>query len=270
MLKSSAPVLIDTHAHLYLPEFEEDRAEMLHRAQEAGIAEIYLPNIDSRSIGPMQALEAAHPGLCHAMMGLHPCSVKADFEEELAVVRHWLDKRPFAAIGEIGIDLYWDSTTFDIQEVAFRRQIGWAKELDLPIVVHSRDSTEEVLDILASEKNGRLRGILHCFTGTVEQAKQAWSLGFHLGIGGVVTFKNSGLDNVVEQIPLDWLVLETDAPYLAPVPHRGKRNETAYTKLVAEQVAKLKGIDYEEVASQTSLNAKNIFLKRRQAYTTLY
>ncbi|MCC6725546.1 MAG: TatD family hydrolase, partial [Saprospiraceae bacterium] len=195
----------------------------------------------------------------HAMMGLHPCSVKENFEEELALVETWLSKRSFCAIGEIGIDLYWDKSTLDIQIEAFKRQITWAKKLGLPIIIHSRESTELILDILESEKDERLNGILHCFTGSVAQAEKAWSLGFHLGIGGVVTFKNSGLDKVVAELPLDWLVLETDAPYLAPIPYRGKRNESAYVRLVAEKIAEVKSIDIQEVAKITSLNARKIF-----------
>ncbi len=261
--------LTDTHAHLYLKEFSEDRAEVIERAIAAGVDSFYLPNIDSSSINDMLELEAAYPGRCHAMMGLHPCSVQANYEEELAIVKDWLTKRPFCAIGEIGIDLYWDKSTLDIQVDAFKRQIGWAKDLGLPIVLHSRESTELILDVLKDEKDERLRGILHCFTGTISQAEMAWSLGFYLGIGGVVTFKNAGLDKIVEALPLDWLVLETDSPYLAPLPHRGKRNESAFVKLVAEKVSQVKCIDIQQVASITTRNVKNIFEKKTLAYTTL-
>ncbi len=259
MTNPSKIVLVDTHTHLYLKEFEADRAEMMERAMKLGVSEFYLPNIDSRVIEDMLALEAAYPGKVHAMMGLHPCSVKDDFHRELEIVESWLEKRPFCAIGEIGIDLYWDKSTLGIQIEAFRTQIAWAKKYDLPIVIHSRESTDIILDILKEEKDERLRGILHCFAGTAQQAETAFSMGFYLGIGGVVTFKNAGLDKVVSEIPLEWLVLETDSPYLAPVPHRGKRNESAFVRLVAEKIAALKSIDLEEVANVTTLNSKNIF-----------
>jgi TatD DNase family protein len=261
MAEANKITLIDTHTHLYLPEFDADRDEVMRRAKLEGVEKFFLPAIDSRVIGSMLDMEAAYPGQVHAMMGLHPCSVKEDYESELEPAEQWLSRRQFCAIGEIGIDLYWDKTTLDLQVKAFKTQIAWAKQLDLPIVIHSRESTELILDILTEEKNEHLRGILHCFTGTVEQAELANSLGFYLGIGGVVTFKNAGMDRVVSELPLDWLVLETDAPYLAPVPFRGKRNESAYLKLVAEKVAALKSIDLQAVADRTTTNAKNIFEK---------
>lgn len=269
MIDSSKITLVDTHAHLYLNEFDADRTEMMDRAFEAGVEKFFLPGIDNRVIPEMLRLESTYPGKVHAMMGLHPCSVKDDFHQELSIVEEWLEKRPFCAIGEIGIDLYWDKSTLDIQIEAFRTQIAWAKKYDLPIVIHSRESTDVILDILKEERDERLRGILHCFTGTKEQAAEAYSLGFYLGIGGVVTFKNSGLDKVVSELPLDWLVLETDAPYLAPIPYRGKRNESAYLRLVAEKVASIKNVDLQEVANVTTDNAKNIFEKITWAYTTL-
>jgi len=261
--------LTDTHTHLYLKEFDTDRAAMVSRAIAAGVENFYLPNVDSRTINDMLALEAAYPGQFHAMMGLHPCSVKEDYESELALVEDWLAKRPFCAIGEIGIDLYWDKSTLDIQIDAFRRQIGWAKKLGLPIVIHSRESTELILDILKDEQDEKLRGILHCFTGNDTQAAAAWSLGFYLGIGGVVTYKNAGLDKVVAELPLEWLVLETDSPYLTPVPNRGKRNESAFVRLVADKVAAIKNVDIQQVAAVTTHNAKNIFEKITLAYATL-
>lgn len=269
MTDSPNLLLADTHTHLYLKDFDGDRREMMERALASGVSKFYLPNIDSRVIDDMLALEAAYPDHCHAMMGLHPCSVKEDFEAELSIVAQWLDKRPFCAIGEIGIDLYWDKQTLDIQIEAFRRQIGWAKARDLPIVIHSRESTDLILDILKDEQDERLRGILHCFTGSVAQAEAAWNLGFYLGIGGVVTFKNAGLDKVVAEIPLEWLVLETDSPYLAPIPHRGKRNESGFVRIVAEAVARVKNVDIQRVATVTTHNAKNIFEKINLAYTTL-
>ncbi len=262
MIETTKLSFTDTHTHLYLKEFSDDRSEVIANAMKAGVEAFYLPNIDSTSIKDLLDLEAAYPGRCHAMMGLHPCSVKANYEEELALVKDWLDKRPFCAVGEIGIDLYWDKSTLAIQVDAFKRQIGWAKELGLPIVVHSRESTELILEVLQDEKDERLRGILHCYTGTISQAETAWSLGFYLGIGGVVTFKNAGLDKTVEALPLEWMVLETDAPYLAPVPNRGKRNESAFVKLVAEKISEIKSIDIQTVASVTNRNAKNIFEKK--------
>ena len=262
MLQDSAITLIDTHTHLYLKEFDHDRAAMIERAVSAGVEKFYLPNVDSRVVDDMLALEAAYPDRCHAMMGLHPCSVKEDFETELELVDHWLSKRPFCAIGEIGIDLHWDKKTLDLQIRAFKTQIGWAKKLDLPIVIHSRESIELILDILKDERDERLRGILHCFTGTSAQAEVAFAMGFHLGIGGVVTFKNAGLDKVVSEIPLEWVVLETDAPYLAPIPYRGKRNESAYIRLVADKVAEVKSLELQEVANVTTANARRIFEKK--------
>ncbi|MBI1223632.1 MAG: YchF/TatD family DNA exonuclease [Bacteroidetes bacterium] len=262
-------MLVDTHTHLYLPEFDTDRTAIMERAMAVGVNEFYLPAIDSRVIESMLKMEEAYPGQVHAMMGLHPCSVKEDYTVELEIVKNWLDKRPFCAIGEIGIDLYWEKSTLDIQIDAFRTQINWAKNFDVPIVIHSRESTELILDILKDEKHEKLRGILHCFTGTAEQAETAFSLGFHLGIGGVVTFKNAGLDKIVSDIPLEWLVLETDSPYLAPVPYRGKRNESAFIRLVAEKVASIKSVDLEEVAKVTTMNSKNIFQKITWPYTTL-
>lgn len=256
--------LVDTHAHLYAKAFNADRSEMIERAVARGVETFYLPNIDSGSIEGMLALEAAYPHRCFAMMGLHPCSVQENYEEELAVVRSWLDKRPFCAIGEIGIDLYWDKSTLAIQEIAFRRQISWALEFDVPIVIHARESTEEILVILESLQEARLRGIFHCFTGDAGQAARAIALGFHLGIGGVLTFKNSGLDQTVSGIDLRHLVLETDAPYLAPVPFRGKRNESSYVYFVAEKLAEIKGITIEEVARITTANAAKIFVQQAQ------
>ena len=251
--------LIDTHAHLYAKAFNHDRAEMIDRAVGRGVEQFFLPNIDSSSIEIMLALEAAYPQRCFAMMGLHPCSVKENFEKELALVRQWLDKRPFCAVGEIGIDLYWDKSTLSIQEEAFRRQIRWALEFGLPIVIHSRESTEEILAILEELSEERLRGIFHCFTGDLAQAERAIALGFYLGIGGVLTFKNAGLDKTVADIDLEHLVLETDAPYLAPVPYRGKRNESSYVYQVAEKLAEVKGVSLEEIARITTANAGKIF-----------
>lgn len=252
-------MLIDTHTHLYLNRFEEDRAAVMQRAIDNGVARFYLPNIDSTSIDDMLQLEADYPGQCFAMMGLHPCSVKENYKEELAAVKKWLDQRPFCAVGEIGLDLYWDKTFFEQQKEAFRIQIQWAKDLNLPIVIHSRASTWEVIEILRAEQDDKLRGIFHCFGGSVEEANAITALGFYLGIGGVLTFKKSGLDKTMEAISLEHVVLETDAPFLAPSPYRGKRNESSYVRLIAEKMASIKNMTLEEVTAITTQNAMKIF-----------
>lgn len=262
-------MLIDTHSHLYLEEFDTDRREMMNRAQEAGVRQVYLPNIDSSTIQPMLSMENEYPGQCFPMMGLHPGSVKENYRDELRIVEQWLSKRWFCAIGEIGIDLYWDKTFIEQQKDAFLIQVDWAKELDLPIVIHSRESIDLIIDLLKSVKSQGLRGIFHCFTGTTYQAKEIMDLGFHMGIGGVLTFKKSGLAETVSGIPLEWLVLETDSPYLTPTPFRGKRNESAYLKIIAEALSKAKNLDLEAIAEATTDNAKKIFAKKTEAYTTL-
>jgi TatD DNase family protein len=254
-------MLIDTHAHLYLPEFDNDREAMIGRAMAAGVGRFYLPNIDSSSIGAMLRLEQQYPGQCFAMMGLHPCSVKEDYRKELAIVEDWLVKRPFAAVGEIGIDLYWDKTFVKEQDGAFLQQIEWAAARQLPVVIHSRDAMDHILQLLRHQPIHGLRGVFHCFSGTVSQAEVAIELGFLLGIGGVLTFKNSGLDLVVKSLPLEHLVLETDSPYLAPVPYRGKRNESSYLALVANRLADIKGLPVDEVASITTQNAMRLFAR---------
>lgn len=232
---------------------------MLARAAAAGVERFLLPNIDKDSISAMLELEAAHPGRCHAMMGLHPCSVGDNYEEELSVVRDYLDRRDFIAIGEIGIDLYWDKTNLDRQREAFLRQVHWALELDRPIVIHSRESTDVLIELLQDVNNPALKGVFHCFTGDRRQAEVIIDMGFYLGIGGVLTFKNGGLGPVVADLPLGALVLETDAPYLAPAPHRGKRNESAYVRLVADKLAEIKGVSLEEIAESTTANARRLF-----------
>lgn len=254
--------MIDTHTHLYAEEFDEDRNEMIQRALDKGITEFYLPAIDSESHEQLLALEAAYPGNIHAMMGLHPCYVKPEtWEKELSIVESYLQQRSFAAIGEIGIDLYWDQSTLDIQIKAFETQIDWAIARDLPIVIHTRESFDEVFEVLERKRHPKLRGIFHCFSGNLEQAQQAIELGFVLGIGGVVTFKNGKIDQFLHEIPLDKIVLETDAPYLAPVPYRGKRNESAYLELVAQKLVDIYGIDFAEIGRITTENAKRIFQK---------
>lgn len=251
--------LIDTHAHLYASEFDADRDQMIARAIEQGVEQYYLPNIDSTSIEGMMRLEEAYPGRCFAMMGLHPCSVKDNYEQELSIVRQWIERRTFCAIGEIGLDFYWDLTHVEQQKSAFLTQVEWALEFDLPVIIHSRESMDDILALLHPIKQNGLRGIFHCFGGTVEQARAAIELGFLLGIGGVLTYKKAGLDVVLADIDLRHLVLETDAPYLSPVPHRGKRNESAYLRVVAERLAEIKGLPLDEIARVTSENAEKLF-----------
>ncbi|MBK0402594.1 TatD family hydrolase [Adhaeribacter sp. BT258] len=251
--------LIDTHAHIYAADFKTDQRETLRRAQEEGVTRILMPNIDHTSIDAMLETEAQHPELCLAMMGLHPCSVKKDFQQELYRIEAWLNQRNFIGIGEAGIDLYWDKTFLAQQQEALQVQVDWAVKFRLPLILHTRDSFSETYEIIARNQHENLTGIFHCFSGTAEEAKKAIDLSFYLGIGGVATFKNGGFDKVLPEIPLEKIVLETDCPYLAPVPHRGKRNEPAYVKLVAEKVAQLKNISVEELAEVTTANAKKLF-----------
>lgn len=258
-------MLIDTHAHLYSKQFDADRPEMMQRAFDAGLTHIFLPNIDSESIDIMLALEAAYPDRCFAMMGLHPCSVNAEFEKELALVREWLDRRPFVAVGEIGLDYYWSKEFVSEQKIAFRAQIDWAKAAEIPVAIHARDSMDDILDILEERQDGSLRGVLHCFTGDATQARRALELGFLLGLGGVLTYPKGGIDTVVRDLPLESLVLETDAPYLAPVPQRGKRNETAYIQYVAQKLAEVMGRDLDEIKAVTSQNALRLFAPSKSA-----
>ena len=251
-------MLIDTHAHLYAKQFDEDRAAMIDRAIEKGVEKFYLPNIDSESIEGMLQLEKDYPDRCFPMMGLHPCSVKENFEEELKIVEQWLGKRKFSAVGEIGTDLYWDKTFYEQQKKAFIRQVEWAIDLDLPIIIHCRESMDLTIDLVQPYK-GKLRGIFHCFGGSLEQAQKIMDLDFLMGIGGVLTFKKAKLDEVIKDIPLEYLVLETDSPYLAPKPFRGKRNESAYVRIVAEKMAEAKSCSLEEIAKVTSKNSDNLF-----------
>jgi TatD DNase family protein len=251
--------LIDTHCHIYGEEFDRDLPAIIERAENEGVEKFYLPGIDSSVIDRMLKTEQQFPGKCLAMMGLHPCSVKEDYRQELAVVAEWLDRRRFAAVGEIGLDFYWDKTFSDQQYDAFRQQLELAKQHKLPAVLHCRDSLDESIGVVKSLQDGRLSGIFHCFGGTPEQARQITDLGFYLGIGGIITYKNSGLGPVIEQTSLDHIVLETDAPYLSPVPFRGKRNESSYLKYVVQKLAELKQAPVEEVAAITTRNAQKIF-----------
>ena len=253
-------ILTDTHTHLYSEQFKEDIDEVVQKAINLGISRFFLPNIDSGYTAALLALAKKYPDNMFPMMGLHPCSVKADYQQELTHVEKMLSEHQVVAIGEIGIDLYWDKTFFKEQQVAFRHQIRLAKANNLPFVIHCRDAFDEIFEILDEENDENMRGIFHCFTGTLEQAEKIIAYGgFKLGIGGVVTFKNAGLDKVVEQITLEHLVLETDAPYLAPVPYRGKRNESAYIIEIATKVANLKQVSLEEVAKITTSNSKTVF-----------
>lgn len=252
-------MLIDTHAHLYLPEFDDDRAEMTERARKAGVEAVILPNIDEGSVGRLRELMAFDPVFYRGAMGLHPCSVRENWRQQLDAIAAELDRGGYIGVGEVGTDRYWDLQWIEAQEEAFAEQLRWSREKDLPVIIHSRDSLDENIAIVEKYQDGRLRGIFHCFNGTVEQGKRILDLGLLLGIGGVISFKNAGLGPVMAALPLEGMVLETDAPYLAPVPHRGKRNESAYVALVARQLAAYKGLEFEEVARVTTHVTKTLF-----------
>ncbi len=252
-------IITDTHTHLYSEAFDEDRAEMITRALDANIKRFFIPAIDSTYTESMFQLEKDFPENIFLMMGLHPTHVKENYTEELKHVEEQLAKRKFYALGEIGIDLYWDKSTLDIQIEAFRHQINLAKQYQLPIVIHCRDAFDEIFEVLEQEKADDLYGVFHCFTGNLEQAKQAISFNMKLGIGGVVTFKNGKIDQFIKQIDLKHIVLETDSPYLAPKPYRGKRNESLYINKVLEKLSELYGISEEAIANITTENSKDIF-----------
>lgn len=251
--------LTDTHTHLYLEEFNDDRKEMIERALEQDVKAMLLPNIDSSSTAGLLELCKQFPDNCFPMMGLHPTSVKENYIEELEKVENLLMKNKFFAIGEIGIDLYWDETFQREQEIAFVKQIALAKKYQLPIVIHMRESFDEVYKIVKAHASPELTGVFHCFTGTLEQAEKIIKQNFLLGIGGVLSFKSSGLDKVVEKVDMKHLVLETDSPFLTPIPFRGKRNESAYIRLIARKIAEIKKITLEEVAEITTSNANQLF-----------
>jgi len=251
--------LIDTHCHLYMPDFRPDLDALMQRAQLAGVEKFYLPAIDSEVINDILVFETAYPGKAFAMMGIHPCSIKEDYNEELRITEEWLNKRPFAAIGEIGLDFYWDKTFTTQQYHAFETQMQWALQRSMPIVIHSRNAMQQTIDTLKPFAEKGLRGIFHCFSGTAADAEQITALGFLLGIGGVITYKNAGLGAALENIGLEHLVLETDAPYLTPVPFRGKRNESSYLTYIAQKLAEVKKVTVEEVAEVTTANAEKIF-----------
>ena len=252
-------VLTDTHTHLYYETDAVKRSELMQRCKQNDISRLFLPNVDAASVPLMFELLEAYPANCYPMLGLHPCSVKDNWEEELAVIQPALHRHKIYAIGEIGIDLYWDKTFLTEQIHAFKLQIKWAKALKLPIVIHCRDAFDEVYQVLLDEQDENLRGIFHCFTGTLEQAEKIIALGFYLGIGGVVTYKNAGLDKILPQIDLKHVVLETDSPYLTPVPYRGKPNESSYLIYVAQKVSDLYQTSVEHVAEVTTENSKKIF-----------
>ncbi|WP_339695593.1 TatD family hydrolase [uncultured Marixanthomonas sp.] len=254
-------MLTDTHTHLYSDAFDEDRKQVMQRAIDAGVKRFFIPAIDSGHTEEMYELEKNYPDQVFLMMGLHPTSVKENYEEELAHIEKQFKKRSFYAVGEIGIDLYWDTSTLAIQQDAFKRQLQMAKKHKLPIVIHCRDAFDEVFEVLESEKGDDLFGIFHCFTGTKEQAEQALSYNMKLGIGGVVTFKNGKIDQFLNQIDLKHIVLETDSPYLSPTPYRGKRNESSYLELICKKVAQLYNVTEEEIAKITTQNSKEIFSK---------
>jgi TatD DNase family protein len=252
-------MITDTHTHLYSSQFNEDQKEMMQRAKDAGVSKFFVPAIDSSYTESMFKLEENFPLEVYLMMGLHPTSVKENYLEELAHVKEWIEKRNFYAIGEIGIDLFWDKTFLVQQQEAFKTQIRWAKEKKLPIVIHCREAFDEIFEILEAEKGADLRGIFHCFTGTKEQAMQAISYNMKLGIGGVATFKNGKIDTFLSEINLQHIVLETDAPYLAPVPYRGKRNESAYITKVVDKLVDIYGLSFKEISEITTQNSKDIF-----------
>ena len=256
-------IFTDTHTHLYLEEFDADRAEVIQNAREKGVERILLPNIDSTTLNRLRKMVSAYPENCFPMMGLHPTSVTEDFEKELALVENELQTENYYGVGEIGIDLYWDQTFAEEQKEAFRRQLQWAKKYGLAVSIHTRNAFEPVLQIVKQELTDALQGVFHCFTGTLKEAKQLLDTGFKLGIGGIVTFKNSGLAETVAVLPLESLVLETDAPYLTPVPFRGKRNQSAYLIYIAQKIAGVKNIPVEEVAAVTTATADGLFFKNK-------
>jgi len=252
-------ILTDTHCHLYSEEFATDINAVIERAEKEGVSKFYLPAIDSTTHEQMIVLEEQFPGKCIAMMGLHPCYVKENYVTELQQVEDWLAKRKFAAVGEIGLDFYWDKTFTTQQYEVFRKQIEWALQYQLPIVIHTRNAMAETIAVVKEFAGRGLTGIFHCFSGNAADAATIIDMGFYLGIGGVITYKNSGLAEVIEKIGLEHLVLETDAPYLTPVPFRGKRNESSYLKYVVEKLALIKNVSIEEVAAITTANAEKIF-----------
>lgn len=249
----------DSHAHIYSDEFKADRIDVLERTRAANVLKLVMPNVDHTSIDAMMDVEEKWKGMCFATMGLHPVSVKKDFQRELYIVEDWLSKRKFAAVGEMGTDMYWDKTLWNEQVEAFNIQVSLAKKYKLPIIIHCRETLDETIKLVEEVQDGNLTGVFHCFGGTVEQAEKISKLKFYVGIGGVATFKKSGLDAVLPAVPLEQILLETDSPYLAPVPHRGKRNEPSYIPIIAQKIAEAKQISVDEVMRQTTANTFTLF-----------
>ena len=252
-------IFIDSHTHLYLENFDNDRNQVIEKAIDSGTKYMLLPAIDKSTFGQMQSLSKQFPENCFSMIGVHPTSVKENYKEEIKLVEEELEKGNYCAIGEIGIDLYWDKTFAEQQKIAFRHQLQLAKQYQLPVAIHTRDSFDDVYKVVKEEQDGNLKGVFHCFVGSLEEAQKIMDLNFLMGIGGVVTFKNSGLDKVVKDIPLESILLETDSPFLTPTPFRGKRNESAYIKLIAEKIAEIKNVEIEKVAEITTSNCMKLF-----------
>ncbi len=250
---------VDTHSHIYAKEFADDLKETIQRSKDLGVERIYMPNIDASSIMDLNRVAESFPEICIPQMGLHPCYVKEDYKEQLRQIRKELERKKYSAVGEIGIDLYWDKTFLAQQTEAFKTQIEWAKELSLPIVIHSRDSLELTIEIVSKMQNGNLNGIFHCFSGTEDQISKIEDLGFYIGIGGVITFKNGGLDKVLAKRNCKNFVLETDSPYLAPKPYRGKRNESAYIPLIAQKLSEVIQLSIDDIARMSTENANKVY-----------
>lgn len=254
---------IDSHAHIYLSEFDKDKKETIARSKKAGVSRILMPAVDSSTHESMLKTEEEFRDVCISMMGLHPCSVNENYEDELSKIEKYLQQRKFIAIGEIGLDFYWDLSFKEQQYSAFHRQIEWALHYDMPISIHSRNATDECIEVVQQHQQGNLKGVFHCFSGTVEQARKVIDAGFYLGIGGVLTFKNAGLDKVVKEVDLVHIILETDAPYLAPTPYRGKRNECSYIPLIGQKLADLKETGIENIAAVTTANTEKLFALKK-------
>jgi TatD DNase family protein len=252
-------IFIDTHTHLYDEESIELQDQHIHRAMAAGVKKMYMPNCDSTTIHPMMAIAERFPNNCFPMIGLHPCYVKGNYQDELAIVEQQLAQHSFSAIGEVGLDFYWDRNFDKEQKIAFEQQIDWAIALKLPVIIHSRSSTKECIDIIKRKQNGSLVALFHCYSGTAEEAQEIVALGGYLGIGGVVTYKKTNLPDLLLTIPIEHIVLETDAPYLAPVPYRGKRNESSYIPIIADKIAEVYQLPLETIAAITSTTAQKIF-----------
>ncbi|MBL0235598.1 MAG: TatD family hydrolase [Saprospiraceae bacterium] len=250
---------IDTHTHLYLEEFKLDLDQVIQRATENGLVNVLLPNIDVRTIPEVDAMCQDYPEIARGMMGLHPCSVNENYLHDLDIIGKKLYSSTYIGVGEVGLDLYWDKTNFEIQKQAFITQINWAKELKLPLSIHTREATTEALQIIETLQDGSVKGVFHCFGGSVEEARRVSDLGMYLGLGGVTTYKKSNLPDILNQFGLDRIVLETDAPYLTPVPHRGKRNESAYIPIIGARIAEILSVDIREVSLITTKNAKEVF-----------